>query len=591
MVNEKKIVLSNIVVDEMSIKDKIEFDGKHFHGLVDMGSGAHTDSDVVDHATNVLVFLAVGVNGHWKLPLGYFLIKGLNGNERANLLRTCLELVFETGVIIHSITFDGAHSNLNMCTRLGAQFDLRDPKFYFPHPMNHSQPVYLFFDACHMIKLVRNTLGDKQILLNSNGDKIEWSFIKELYYKEKQEGLKVATKLSHKHVYYFNEKMNVKLAAQVLSTSVSNALTFCESLDTKFKNSKPTAEFCKLMNDAFDILNCRSKFSKSTYNQALSLDTYNKYLCFTKKFEEYVYGLTHIDGTRVVNSLRKTGFVGLVWGLKNLLSYYNLLKQNNYEMGYVLSYKLSQDHLETFFSSVRSRCGYNNNPSAKEFKTAYKKLLVHHHVSGSQYGNCLPESMLKNVSSNKLPDSILEIEQTNEELELLHYNDHINMYKVSAYVENVTHYIAGFVAKTVSQKINCLFCKQVLSINHTTNLLITLKDRNNALFKPSKDVEYICSVAEKWIRCTNFSSIYAKNFTNKLYIQIKSEVCRTVFLSKDMDAHIYGQGLFTNHRDQLLTLIITVYINLRLKHLAKEQQKPTVEVRKKLTKLILFRNE
>jgi len=59
--------------------------------------------------------------------------------------------------------------------------------------------------------------------------------------------------------------------------------------------------------------------------------------------------------------------------------------------------------------------------------------------------------MLKNVSSNKLPDSILEIEQTvDEELELSHDNDHINMYKVSAYVENVTHYIAGFVAKTVS---------------------------------------------------------------------------------------------------------------------------------------------
>jgi len=103
-----------------------------------------------------------------------------------------------------------------MCTCLGAQFDLHDPKFYFSHPMNHSQSVYLFFDVCHMIKLVCSTLSDKQILLNSNGEKIEWSFIKELYYKEKQ-GLKAATKLSHKHVYYFNEKMNVKLAAQVIS--------------------------------------------------------------------------------------------------------------------------------------------------------------------------------------------------------------------------------------------------------------------------------------------------------------------------------------------------------------------------------------
>jgi len=102
----------------------------------------------------------------------------------------------------------------------------------------------------------------------------------------------------------------------------------------------------------------------------------------------------------------------------------------SYKFILLLSYKLSQDHLETFFSTVRSRCGYNNNPSAKEFKITYKKFLVHHHVSGSQYGNCLPESMLKNVSSNKLPDSILEIEQTiDEELELSHDNDHINMYK------------------------------------------------------------------------------------------------------------------------------------------------------------------
>lgn len=213
-------------------------------------------------------------------------------------------------------------------------------------------------------------------------------------------------------------------------------------------------------------------------------------------------------------------------------------------------------------------------------------------MSGFQYGNCLPESILKNLSNNKSPDSILEIEQTiNEELEVSHDNDHINMYTVSDCVENVTHCIAGFVTKTVSQKISCWFCKQVLSITHTTNLLITFKDRNNALFKSSKNVEYTCSVAEKWIRCKNLSSIYVKNFKNKLYIQIKSEVYRTIFLSKDMDAHIHGQGLFTNHCDQLLTLIIITYINLRLKHLTKEQKKLTVGVRQKLTKLILFRNE
>lgn len=53
--------------------------------------------------------------------------------------------------------------------------------------------------------------------------------------------------------------MNVKLPTQVLSSSVSNALKFCESLGI-FQNPNLTAEFCLFMNNAFDILNCRTKF-------------------------------------------------------------------------------------------------------------------------------------------------------------------------------------------------------------------------------------------------------------------------------------------------------------------------------------------
>lgn len=42
-----------------------------------------------------------------------------------------------------------------------------------------------------------------------------------------------------------------------------------------------------------------------------------------------------------------------------------------------MTYKLSQDHLETFFSAVRRRGGFNNNPSCKQFKAAYKKLMMY----------------------------------------------------------------------------------------------------------------------------------------------------------------------------------------------------------------------
>jgi len=51
------------------------------YGFVDLGTGINIDTDELPHVTYALVFLAVGLNGHWKMPIGYFLINSLNGSE------------------------------------------------------------------------------------------------------------------------------------------------------------------------------------------------------------------------------------------------------------------------------------------------------------------------------------------------------------------------------------------------------------------------------------------------------------------------------------------------------------------------------
>ena len=57
--------------------------------------------------------------------------------------------------------------------------------------------------------------------------------------------------------------MKVSVAAQTLSQSVSDAITFLRNLKMKqFKDSKATNDFLLLMNDTFDILNSKSKFGK-----------------------------------------------------------------------------------------------------------------------------------------------------------------------------------------------------------------------------------------------------------------------------------------------------------------------------------------
>lgn len=68
-------IICNLVVDEVCIRDHIEWDGEKMHGFVDMGANINNcDGDNLVHAKNALLFMAVGINGHWKMPLDYFLI-------------------------------------------------------------------------------------------------------------------------------------------------------------------------------------------------------------------------------------------------------------------------------------------------------------------------------------------------------------------------------------------------------------------------------------------------------------------------------------------------------------------------------------
>ncbi|KAF2878631.1 hypothetical protein ILUMI_27539 [Ignelater luminosus] len=57
---------------------------------------------------------------------------------------------------------------------------------------------------------------------------------------------------------------------------------------------------------------------------------------------------------------------------------------------YLVTYKLSKDHMELFICSVRAHGGFNNNLTTMQFKAAFKKLLIHIEIRNSGTGNCIP---------------------------------------------------------------------------------------------------------------------------------------------------------------------------------------------------------
>ena len=72
------------------------------------------------------------------------------------MCESCKLLVLE----LVSLTFDGSHANCNTFTHLLCRLDAVNVQCSFTHPEDENQQIVTFFDACNMLKLMRNMLAD-----------------------------------------------------------------------------------------------------------------------------------------------------------------------------------------------------------------------------------------------------------------------------------------------------------------------------------------------------------------------------------------------------------------------------------------------
>lgn len=150
----KKLV-GTIMFDEMAIQydDK----KKQFLGFIHYGKRNADGSLPV--ANNVLVFMFTALNYKISIPFAYYAITSLDAIEKRDLIKEMLTSLHSIDVKVVNITFDGLKSNLTACELLGASFESSNIIPHFPHPCDDSR-VYIVLDSCHMLKLIRNALGD-----------------------------------------------------------------------------------------------------------------------------------------------------------------------------------------------------------------------------------------------------------------------------------------------------------------------------------------------------------------------------------------------------------------------------------------------
>lgn len=301
--------------------------------------------------------LLVGLNERWKLPVGYFLVDGITGEQRSNFVTQALSLAHGAGAKVVSITCDGAASNLAMLRALGCSLDYTNLKTSFPHPES-AEPVSIFLDACHMLKLVRNAFAHLKSFVDEDGHTVSWSYIERLHTVQQKEGLHAANKLQRAHIHWQRQPMKVRLAAELLSMSVADAINECRSMGIAgFENSAGTERFLRLMNNVFDVLNSRNMYQKY-WKKPLCQENIQDVQTMLRIASTYMSKLrTCESGPLLLHTVRKTGFLGFLICCQSAIELYNYLCSQQLITN-LPTHRMSQDHLELFLvQSVLTAAG------------------------------------------------------------------------------------------------------------------------------------------------------------------------------------------------------------------------------------------
>ncbi|KAM7291427.1 hypothetical protein ISCGN_028000 [Ixodes scapularis] len=576
-----KKIFCALLMDTMRLQKHVEWDGERIRGLMDIGAEVNDDSQPL--ATEVLVFMVVSLNNHWKLPCGYFLIHGMTGAEKANLVNMCLTKLHEIGVVACSLTCDGLYSNWAMFEALGVELQVFPQEItpWFRHPAN-SQKVFIFCDLCHLLKLLRSTLSALQVIKDPDGCSIRWVYIEELK-KHQQRGLREGDKLRP-----------TNLAAEVISLGVADALEFCAT-DLKiqtFADSEATVKFIRIFDTLYTMMNSRNRLGKGL-KAPLKATTEHLWKPFFEA-EVYILGLKDIHGQPLHLTILKTAFVGFLLAMKSFKGLFNkLLGGKKPPMRYLLTYKCSRDHLERFFNSLRRRGSWNDNPTARQFVDAYKTLLVRPKPPQPS-GNCSTQDQTRGTALCKDTDNdallndhgtirllgmmVLPRNEDHDYADVpsirtlaLHVEDHDcldvpNNRTLSLYVENVVEHLAVDVARTLQRDETCSDCLAVLQERRGTGDPLM----------PSSSVVAICKSTEKCLRRLEAKGSTSKGVVERQRLEtavgcavLHDLLERRVQFFEDLDEHMFDTEPDDNHVARLTKRTALCYAKIRLHHQAR----------------------
>lgn len=345
-------------------------------------------------AKEAIVFILKGLDVNFEFPMGYYFIHKLKAIQRKNLIQEIISAVTHCRVKITNMTIDGLAANAKMCTLFGANLNVhhKQCKTFILNPVTNEK-IYIILDPCHMVKLIRNTLGRKEeFFVGDKNKKISMRFIVALYQYSRKNDLH-SHKLTRQHIEWERNPMNVRLAVQTFSNSVANSLQYLmERKIPEFRGADPTIDFSRRIDKLFDVFNSKNSNPTSVFKRALTAE--NKRIIFDflhdniKYFKSLKIKVEYFEKDDVeeahpkykfvplLKSKNFCGFRGLVIDMISLMEMYTEFVEQNHLLTSIATYNILQDVIELFFGRLRACGGFNNNQNLSQFKNQFVICLI-----------------------------------------------------------------------------------------------------------------------------------------------------------------------------------------------------------------------
>ncbi|XP_039398118.1 DNA transposase THAP9 isoform X1 [Mauremys reevesii] len=583
----------SLMIEGMALKKQLEWDPvtQRLVGFVDLGAGA-LDADEAPLASEAVVLMAVGVLGHWRAPLGYFFVNGTTGHLLAQLLYQTISKLTNVGIRVLSVTSAATAHGVELAKALGIRIDANNMQCTFQHPHSATHRITYFFDACHMLQLIRNVFQCSH-RIQSIYETAHWQHIVDLVTLQETELLHISDRLSGRPGNSESCHLRVNYAAQLFSESVAGTLECLQLLGLpSFQNCGGTIKFVRLMSYLFDIFHGRSYYGTGLKGP-VSSENYARIHRLLTEAKSVFVALTDTSGRHFLKGKHKLGFLGFLLNAESLKWLYtNYVFPKSMPFRHLLTYTFSLDHLELFLSTLRQACASCDNPTCMMFWTAYSKLLTKYNLTPGLHQNLIFGDM------NTLDVSI--VRRTDLALDTIHsqYNrgcvaipstdyiyctGHISfnstlsyaLTDLSLYAESVT-YTAGYVAEKLAAAIRCEACVTSLfllddKILKCGSLLCIKKIGSWSL--PSKSVRQVVSISEQVLKTHARVKDYNLNLKQQdMYLEQKIlyELSEQSHLFSELNNHLFdGELCVTNHYTMLLRNIVQCYLNVRAEHAKK----------------------